>query len=66
VVGCADYYATFDFSWHVATTVTTSDAIAALELAITEPPRLLGPKPLTWTQQRAQRRLRPVNYEHLY
>ena len=33
LAGCADYYAKYEFGWHVATTTTTSDAIAEVELA---------------------------------
>ncbi|WP_253865726.1 DDE-type integrase/transposase/recombinase [Prauserella halophila] len=41
LAGCADYYSKYEFGWHVATTSTAADAIAAVELAIAEAERLV-------------------------
>jgi transposase InsO family protein len=36
LAGCADYYSKYEFGWHLSTTSTAADAIAAVELAVTE------------------------------
>lgn len=40
LAGCADYYSKYEFGWHISTTSTAADAIAAVELAIAEAERL--------------------------
>jgi transposase InsO family protein len=42
IAGCADYWAKYEFGWHLATTQNAGDAIAAVRLAITEAKALLG------------------------
>ena len=42
IAGCADYFSTYEFGYHIATTSMARDAIAAVELAITEAEQLAG------------------------
>lgn len=42
LAGCADYFSKYEHGWHIAPTCTGADAIAALQLALTEAERLVG------------------------
>src|SRR5690606_22297586 len=42
IAGVADYWAKYEFGWHIATTQSAGDAIAAVQLAIAEAETLLG------------------------
>lgn len=42
IAGCADYFSKYEFGYHVATTGMARDAIAAVQLAITEAEQLAG------------------------
>jgi transposase InsO family protein len=42
IAGCADYYSKYEFGYHVATTSMARDAIAAVQLAITEAEQVAG------------------------
>lgn len=42
IAGVADYYSKYEFGWHLATTCNAWDAIAAVQVAITEAERLGG------------------------
>ncbi len=43
VAGVADYWSKYEFGWHWSPTANQHDAIAAVELALGEAQRLLGP-----------------------
>jgi hypothetical protein len=43
VAGIADYWSKYEFGWHWSPTANQHDAVAAVELALTETQRLLGP-----------------------
>ncbi len=40
--GCRDYWSKYELGWHIAPTANQHDAIAAIELALTEAGRLAG------------------------
>ena len=40
--GVCDYYSKYEYGWHIAPTCTGTDAIAAVQLAISEAERLAG------------------------
>ncbi|MBM7808063.1 hypothetical protein JOD57_003900 [Geodermatophilus bullaregiensis] len=40
LAGCRDYWSKYELGWHVAPTANQHDAIAAVELALTEAERL--------------------------
>jgi putative transposase len=42
LAGCRDYWSKYELGWHVAPTANQHDAIAAVELALTEAGRLAG------------------------
>jgi putative transposase len=42
LAGCRDYWSKYELGWHVAPTANQHDAIAAVELALTEAARLAG------------------------
>jgi putative transposase len=42
LAGCRDYWSKYELGWHVAPTANQHDAIAAVELALTEAERLAG------------------------
>ncbi len=42
LAGCRDYWSKYKLGWHVAPTANSHDAIAAVELALTEAARLTG------------------------
>ena len=42
LLGCRDYWSKYELGWHVAPTANQHDAIAAVELALTEAERLAG------------------------
>ncbi len=42
LAGCRDYWSKYELGWHVAPTANRHDAIAAVELALTEAARLAG------------------------
>ena len=42
IAACRDYWSKYEFGWHTSPTANQYDAIAAIELAITEAERLLG------------------------
>lgn len=41
LAGCADYFAKYEFGWHLATTCNRHDAIEAVQIAIAEAERVL-------------------------
>ncbi len=45
LAGCRDYWSKYELGWHVAPTANQHDAIAAVELALTEAGRLAGRPP---------------------
>ncbi len=42
LAGCRDYWSKYELGWHIAPTANQHDAIAAVELALTEAERLAG------------------------
>ncbi|WP_208983288.1 integrase core domain-containing protein [Geodermatophilus obscurus] len=42
LAGCRDYWSKYELGWHIAPTANQHDAIAAVELALTEAARLAG------------------------
>jgi putative transposase len=46
VAGVADYWSKYEFGWHWSPTANQHDAVTAVELALVEAQRLLGPVPL--------------------
>jgi putative transposase len=60
IAGCADYYAKYEFGWHLATTQNAADAIAALRLALDEAASLLGRPLLEAVTDPATGEIRPV------
>lgn len=46
VAGVADYWSKYEFGWHWSPTANQHDAIAAVEMALTEAQRILGEVPL--------------------
>jgi putative transposase len=42
LAGCRDYWSKYELGWHVSPTANQHDAIAAIELALTEAARLAG------------------------
>ena len=42
LAGCRDYWSKYELGWHIAPTANQHDAIAAVELALTETARLAG------------------------
>src|SRR5215470_18243209 len=42
LAGVCDYYSKYEYGWHIAPTCTGTDAIAAVQLAISEAERLAG------------------------
>ncbi|HZK50033.1 MAG TPA: integrase core domain-containing protein [Actinomycetota bacterium] len=42
IAGCADYWSKYEFGWHIGVTANQHDAVAAVELAITEAETLAG------------------------
>jgi hypothetical protein len=51
LAGCRGYWSKYELGWHVSPTANQHDAIAAVELALTEAARLAG-RPLTDLDQR--------------
>ena len=60
IAGCADYWAKYEFGWHLATTQNASDAIAAVTLAVAEAEALLGRPLAEVLADAATGQLRPV------
>jgi hypothetical protein len=42
LAGCRDYWSKYELGWHISPTANRHDAIAAVELALTEAARLAG------------------------
>ena len=60
LAGCADYWSKYEFGWHIAPTANQNDAVAALELAITEAQTLAGATLLEAVTDKTTGEIRPV------
>lgn len=60
MAGVADYYAKYEFGWHLATTQAGRDAIAAVELALAEVHAVTGRKLIELLPRDADGQVMPV------
>jgi transposase InsO family protein len=60
LAGCADYWSKYEFGWHLSPTGNQHDAIAAVELALTEAERLAGRPLRERLTDPATEQLRPI------
>jgi putative transposase len=60
LAGCRDYWSKYELGWHVSPTANQHDAIAAIELALTEAERLTGRSLNELTERDADGNLLPL------